>query len=65
MAHVSSMIANERFMHPFHPDGDDGLGEWCVQVVHQIGPAPIKQTVHPATRIRNSETQVPVASTSR
>ena len=33
-----SMIADERFMDPFHPDGVDGRGEWNVQVVKQVGP---------------------------
>jgi hypothetical protein len=33
-----SMIADERFMDPFHPDGNDGRGEWSIQVVKQVGP---------------------------
>ena len=32
------MIADERFMDPFHPDGNDGRGEWSIQVVKQVGP---------------------------
>ena len=32
------MIADERFMDLFHPEGVDGRGEWNVQVVKQVGP---------------------------
>jgi hypothetical protein len=31
------MIADERFMNAFHPEGNDGSGEWYVQVVRQTG----------------------------
>jgi len=31
------MIADERFMNAFHLEGNDGSGEWYVQVVRQTG----------------------------
>jgi hypothetical protein len=47
----ASMVAEERFMEPFHPDGVDGRGEWSVQVVKQIGPDTY-QAVSPPSETR-------------
>ena len=46
-----SMIADERFMDRFHPDGIDGRGEWNVQVVKQVGPDNY-QAVSPSSETR-------------
>ena len=47
-----SMIADERFMDLFHPDGNDGRGEWSIQVVKQVGPDTYQAVSSPSeTRI--------------